>query len=118
MATTATPSNAGRKPRANEKRLPVQTKLPETLFKAIFAYVEQDLNLSRSDFVAIATVEYLNKIRGANDLREFPMPGYLMGQAETLASKKKPAEEKPGYVGNLLTSVAGESPVEEELLAS
>lgn len=80
-------------PKGGERRVAVQTKLPESVFKDVFGYVQGDLGMARSDFIAYATITLANQLRVAEGLEPVPMPAYIIEAVEGAKSDHNTLQE-------------------------
>ena len=79
---TITRGKRGPIPKGGEKRIAVQTRLPESVFTDLFDYVQGDLGMARSDFIAYASITLANELREKEGLEPVPMPDYIVEAVE------------------------------------
>lgn len=92
MAQMTTGGPRGPMPKGGERRVAVQTRLPASVFEDLFDYVQGDLGMARSDFIAYAAITVANELRTEEGLEPVPMPSYLV-EAVDGAKNVNPLQE-------------------------
>lgn len=90
---TTTRGKRGPLPKGGERRVAVQTKLPESLVEDLFGYVRGNLGMARSDFLAYASIVVANELRTKDGLEPVRMPDYIVEAVEGAKNNDNPLQE-------------------------